>query len=354
MSRGEKRRAQIRRRRLVLSLIVVLAGVVIAIVISSGPAPPPAAKSSSSTNNAIVTGVAAIKAVTLPWQLTSPLSREVVLPGASSNELLIAGGLGSSGSSDSGIYALDTADGRLTPRGSLTTPTHDAAGAIEHKDALVFGGGTTGPSATTQRFTLSGTALSSGLLPQARADAAATTIGNTAYIVGGYNGPALDPEVLATTDGLHFKSVAALPVPVRYPAVAALDGKIYVFGGQTVNGQPVRTVQIINPSAHTASLTAEMPIAISGATAANVGGTIYLAGGQSGTGSSALRAIVDIFAFDPLRASFIRAGSLPVAVSNAGAAVLGKRLWILGGEVTGGTPSSAVQMLEPKPGRGLS
>jgi len=33
-----------------------------------------------------------------------------------------------------------------------------------------------------------------------------------------------------------FTTVAALPVPVRYPAVTALGGQIYLFGGQAITG----------------------------------------------------------------------------------------------------------------------
>ena len=145
--------------------------------------------------------------------------------------------------------------------------------------------------------------------------------------------------------------MARLAVAVRYPAVAALDGKIYVFGGQASNGQPVRTVQAVDPRSHEVVLVGQLPVPLSGAVAVDLGGTIYLAGGDSPAGSS-LRPTATIYAFDLRRHSFLRAGSLPVAVSNAGAAVLGQRAWIVGGEVAGGTPTAAVQMLEPNFGFG--
>ena len=67
-------------------------------------------------------------------------------------------------------------------------------------------------------------------------DHVAVAIGGTDYIVGGYNGTAGEPDVLATTDGQTFRTVATLPVPVRYPAIAALHGLLYVFGGEAVTG----------------------------------------------------------------------------------------------------------------------
>ncbi len=56
-----------------------------------------------------------------------------------------------------------------------------------------------------------------------------------------------------------------------------------------------------------------------------------------------------IYAFDAADGRLLRAGSLPVPVSNAAVAVLGTRAWVVGGELTGGTPTAAVQVLEPNP-----
>src|SRR5205085_5358404 len=110
-----------------------------------------------------------------------------------------------------------------------------------------------------------------GTLPAARSDAAAVTIGGTAYLVGGYTGTRADAEVLATTDGRHFRAVAALPVPVRYPAAAPFGGKVLVFGGQAVTGtrvgRPVDTIQAVDPARHTASVIGRLPEPLAGAAA---------------------------------------------------------------------------------------
>jgi hypothetical protein len=293
--------------------------------------------------------MAAIEAGELPWQLAAPVSREVVVDGTGTNTLIIAGGLDGAGNSASGIYALGTSNGRLNLVGSLAVATHDAAGVNLGRHVLVFGGGTVAPSSTVQRFVEGAQVLASGALPAARADATGVTIGATAFVIGGYDGLALDPEVLSTTDGLHFSPVAALPVPVRYPAAAALDGKIYVFGGQNSQGRPVPTVQVVDPVSRTASVVGELPQAVAGAVAMDLGGTIYLAGGEPAAGPSSLRPTADIYAYDAPSHRLLRAGSLPVPVSNAAVAVLGRRAWIVGGELAGGTPTAAVQVLEPNP-----
>jgi outer membrane protein assembly factor BamB len=298
----------------------------------------------------------AIESGIMPWQLAAPISREVVLPDPTAGSLLVAGGLEAGGASASGVFTLAVHEGTLAQVGSLPEATHDAAAAFVGTTAVVVGGGAATPSSTVQGFTppvaghssISASVL--GHLTQARADAAAVQVGGVTYVVGGYNGSAMDPEVLATTDGRTFRSVARLPEPIRYAAVAALDGKIYAFGGLASNGKPVSTVQVIDPTAHTATIsTAHLQIAVSGAVAAVLGGTVYLAGGSTGSAPSG-----EIWAFNPSHGTLLIAGHLMKPVAYAGAAVTGGRAYIIGGEVAGGTGTSYVQMLVPNRGFGTA
>ena len=124
-----------------------------------------------------------------------------------------------------------------------------------------------------------------GSLPAPRSDAAAVTIGGTAYAVGGYDGSKPDASVLATTDGRTFTTVTALPVPVRYPAVAALDGMIYVFGGQAITGPnagaAVNVIQAVDPARHMAAVIGRLPESLAGAAAVTLDGEVFVAGGDS-------------------------------------------------------------------------
>jgi outer membrane protein assembly factor BamB len=285
---------------------------------------------------------AAVEAGLLPWRLAAPLSREVVAPKVGTRDLLILGGLEAGGSSTDGVYSLNTHTGSLSPQGTLVQATHDAAGATLGKRVLVVGGGTAAPSASTQLHT-GGTTVTAGALPQARADASAVRIGDTAYIVGGYDGTAMDREVVASTNDHAYRAVAALPVPVRYPAAAALGSRIYVFGGLDGRGRPVNAIQVVEPQSGTAKIVGRLPVPLTGAAAGVLDHTIYLAGGLSRSDSPKRR----IYAYDSERGAVLRAGSLRVAVANAGAAIRGGRLWIVGGETAGGHPSADVQMLVP-------
>ena len=319
----------------------------------------------------------AIEAGLLPWRLPVPISREVVLPAA--GRLLVVGGLEGT-VSERGIAALNAISGVSRSVGSLPAGVHDAAGAVVAGQGVVFGGGSPATVAAVETFAAPAAAghlgpfpgsggASAGQLPQPRSDSTAATIGPSTYIVGGYDGSQPDPSVLATADGRTFRSVASLPIPVRYPAVAALAGKLYVFGGEAVSGpqagHPVDAIQLVSPASRSASVVGHLPEPLQGAAAINMGGHVYLAGGDTSAGQPArsgvgttqlsppvpssaggLTTVSTIWALDPVRRRMLVAGHLQVPVSHAGVAALGSRAWLVGGE-TGGTQVSVVQMMTP-------
>ena len=316
----------------------------------------------------------------LPWQLPGPLSREVVVAGPE-GRLIVLGGLVPGGASSDAVYTLRTATGAARRVGTLSAPVHDAAAAVAGGRALIFGGGSPATVPAVQAVALPGpgggglaTGTDAGSLPAPRSDAAAVSIGGTTYLVGGYDGTRPDASVLATRNGRTFTVVAALRVPVRYPAVAALDGQIFVFGGQAITGPqagaPVRAIQEIDPARHTAAVIGELPEPLAGAAAVTVDGEVLVAGGEStaaqhrvpGLGTTQLAAgspdggagaaspvtatVSTIWAFDPASRRLLPAGHLQVPVSHAAAVVAGSTAWIVGGE-SNGALVAAVQMLRP-------
>ncbi|HVA07963.1 MAG TPA: PQQ-binding-like beta-propeller repeat protein [Acidimicrobiales bacterium] len=328
----------------------------------------------------------------LPWRLAAPISRTVALPGPD-GRVVILGGLTSSNTSVSGVFTLDTGSGHLNLIGNLAAGLHDASGAVLNRQDVLFGGGSPATVATVQGFPApqaSGTAViatatATGDLPRPRSDSSTTTIGRIAYIVGGYDGTNPDPAVLATRDGHTFTSVASLPTPVRYPAVASSGGLIYVFGGQAITGLnagvPVSAIQVVDPRHHTAKVIGHLPIPLDGATAVTIGTQIYVAGGEStvaqpavpgvgttqltppppganrgaGANSATLSALdaapattttSTIWAFDAQKHRMLTAGHLQVPISHSTSAVLGNTAWFVGGESSGSLVST-VQTLTP-------
>ena len=194
--------------------------------------------------------IAAVESGLLPWRLPVPVSREVVLPGRR-NQVVVLGGLSGS-TSEPGVFSLDTQNGGLHSIGSLPVGVHDAAASVVGGRDVVFGGGTPTTVGSVEGFG-AGRSARLGSLPSPRSDASAVTVGKTRYIVGGYTGSEPDAAVLATTDGRSYRSVASLQVPVRYPAVAAVAGKLYVFGGEAItgrqSGRPLTDIQEVDPTA---------------------------------------------------------------------------------------------------------
>jgi hypothetical protein len=306
--------------------------------------------------------VRAVEAGLMSWSLNLPLSRMVVLPAAGG--VMIVGGLTPDQSSASGVYLLDTASGALHQVSQLPHGVHDASGAVVNGADVIFGGGDPNTEAIVQSVAAPGATGSapsavSGSLPVPRSDSDAVTVGATTYIVGGYNGSNPTPDVLATTDGRTFTTVASLAVPVRYPAVAAVGSVIYVFGGQAIgspsagNG-PVDVIQRIDPGTHVAVVVGHMPYPLEAAAAVNLGGTIYVAGGEStspyadaaGIGTTQLSGrasaaiaptagvgpVGDVWAFLPATGAVHRAGQLQVPVAHAGVVIQGNSAWLIGGE----------------------
>jgi outer membrane protein assembly factor BamB len=328
-------------------------------------------------------GLPAAEAGLMPWHLAVPVSREVAVTGPG-NRLIVLGGLTAGGASATGIYAFRAGTGVVHRLGALSAPVHDAAAAVLGGCALVFGGGSPASVATVEAFTLHGprsrgpaaTAATAGSMPAPRSDVAAATIGATAYLVGGYDGARPDAAVLATANGRAFTTVATLPVPVRYPAVAALGGKVFVFGGQRITGPhagaPVDAIQAVDPVRHTAAVIGHLPEPLAGAVAVNVGGELFVAGGESsaaqprtpGVGTTQLgpgektapagaeaspsptTTVSTIWAYDPAARRLLPAGHLQVPVSHAAVTVAGGAAWIVGGESNGALVAS-VQMLRP-------
>src|SRR5262249_10277491 len=152
----------------------------------------------------------------------------------------------------------------------LVHRVHDAAGAVVAGSDMGFGGGSPSTTATGQSFT-NGTPSVGSPLPAPRADATPGTGAGTTYIMGGFDGTHPDASVLATTDGRTFSRVGELAVPVRYAAVAAAGGYIYVFGGESVrpasSAAPVADIQRVDPVAHKVAIVGQLPYALDGAAA---------------------------------------------------------------------------------------
>ena len=273
--------------------------------------------------------------------LDAPVSGEAAV--AVGGDVWVIGGLDAADASSNGVFSLDPKSGSLQPVGALTQPLHDEAAAASGNSVLVLGGGSTTSTDAVESISRTGSATGAGRLPRPRSDLVAATVDGRTYVLGGYDGSTPDTTVLETTDGHAFKTVASLPVPVRYPAAAVAGNAIYLFGGETASGRPTDAVQEIDPAAGTARVVAHLPHPVDHASAVALGGRIYVLGGTVG-GSATDR----IVSFDPGTRAVRAAGTLPSPVSNAAAATVGGSGYLIGGLGGSGAALSSVVRLTVK------
>jgi N-acetylneuraminic acid mutarotase len=265
-------------------------------------------------------------------RLAQPVSRAVAV--LSGSRVVVLGGLTTGDVTTGRVVAVDPHGWTSVVDGRLQQPVHDASGAaLAH--VVVFGGGAATEVAVTQAWT-AGTTQVLGALPAPRSDSAAVTIGGRAYVVGGFDGSRMARSVLITKTGRSFRVAARLRQGVRYPAVAAYNGAIYVFGGQLATTEGTaglgqsRLVQRVNPQTGRTVIVGKLPWRIGHAMAFTLGGRLFLAGGRRGTTATAR-----IWQVDPATAHLTRVGRLPQPISDSAVVQLPRSVVLVGGETTG-------------------
>ena len=323
-------------------LTIVGAVAVVGVEVTHGGTGTPAATSRPAVK-AATTGFR-VKVQTAAFSLPTAVSRPVAV--VSGGSILLLGGLHAGDVSTASVVSVDPSRRRVAVVGSLVTAVHDAGGFVLGGRAYVVAGGAATTQSAVQAWSGAAAAVS-GSLPVGRSDLAGAVVGRTGYVVGGFDGSALVPEILATRNGVSFATVGALAQPVRYPAVAALGGSVYVVGGAlsttegTLAGPQTSDVQRFDPATGATTIIGHLPYALSHAMALVLGGQLYVLGGRSGeTLSNA------IWRIDTRTGGVAKVGVLAAPRSDAGAVVLCGVGYLLGGEVSGPTdPLSSVEVV---------
>ena len=273
--------------------------------------------------------VVAGRVATLP----TGLSRTVAV--RRGGAIVLLGGLGPGDVTTGRVWRLDVRSRRTTTAGSLAEAVHDASGAVLGGQVVVFGGGAATEVADAQAWT-TGTARVVGRLPDGRSDSAAAVVGGTAYVVGGYNGSAITRDIAATRSGRTFRVAGRLHRGVRYPAVTAFDGAVWVVGGDlatttgTTGGAQTAAIQRFDPATGRTTVVGRLPQPLGHAMAFTLGGRLFVAGGRSAAGATDT-----VWSIDPTDGAVHRAGRLPQPRSDAAVVNVGDSVWLVGGERTG-------------------
>jgi serine/threonine-protein kinase PknK len=299
------------------------------------------AASTTSTSPPVSNGVLHIVPAT--WALPSALSREILL--TDGHQLVGLGGLNAAKVSTSAVFSIDPTSGTAQPLGNLIPAVHDAAGAFLSGKYFVFAGGTGATPPITNIVqavsAAGGNAQNVGALPQPRADLGAAVVDNTAYVVAGSQETQnFFPSVLASTDGATWRTAGTIAQPVRYPAVTASNGAVYIIGGVTSTGADTTAVQRYDPKTGTTTVIAQLPAPTSHASAVALGTSIYVLGGfVNNTVSN------QVLRVDLGTGAVSQAGMLPAPLSDAAVATIGSSAYLAGGQGPDSAPVTAVYTL---------
>jgi N-acetylneuraminic acid mutarotase len=305
---------------------------------ASGRTPSPSHKTGTAHGPVPATASAAASArlrIAVAGALPHGLSRTVAV--AVGGEIVLLGGLVAGDTTTAAVLRFNPQTGRTTTAGRLAAAVHDASGASLGGRAVVFGGGAATSVADIQAWQ-GGTGTVTGRLSRGRSDSGAAVVGSTAYVVGGFDGTGLVKAVEAPADGVHVRTAGTLALGVRYPAVGAAGGAVWIIGGQLATTESTRTggqtddIQRFDPATGRTTVAGHLPILLGHATAFTLGGVLYVAGGR--TGNTAARTV---WRLDPRTGRVSPVGVLPVACSDMAAVVIGNTAWLVGGETTGPT-----------------
>jgi hypothetical protein len=264
------------------------------------------------------------------WSLAAPVSREVLVTDGTS--IFLAGGLDAGGVSSGAVLQIDPASGKTTSVGTLTYPVHDAMGVWRDGQVIVVAGGSPPIRTDVQAVAPNGPAKVVGQLPQPpRADHVVAEVGGTIYALGGgQEDSSLVGSVVASSDGgATWRAAGSLVEPVRYPAVAVVDGLIYLFGGvSTTGGADTASVQRYDPKSGETTVAASLPGPLSHSTGLVLGDAVYLLGGYV-----ANRLGTQVWRFDPKSLTTADTGAaLPAPLSDSAALVVDGVGYLVGGQ----------------------
>lgn len=166
--------------------------------------------------------------------------------------------------------------------------------------------------------------------PIAVLDATGASINGKMYAVGGKNSTGhLNTLLIYDPASGTWSQGANLPGEgVENPAVAVLNGKLYVFGGSTAPfSGAVANAAVYDPASNSWTQLADMPTPRGGPTAQAVDGVIYVIGGMGGNGAS----LATVEVYNPGTNSWQAAPSLTYVRDNPGSAVLNGQIYVFGG-----------------------
>jgi len=164
-------------------------------------------------------------------------------------------------------------------------------------------------------------------LPVGRAGLAGVVHGGRIYAIAGESKGGVTGQV-ARFDPLtgNWTALQDKPTPVRDVGAGVLGGRIYVPGGCLGDGSPTDVLEVYDPAADAWTSGPRMPQALCAYAIAAWEGKLYLFGGWDGT-----RYVNSVLVYDPETQRWSTRTPMPTARGYAGAAAVEDQIYVVGG-----------------------
>jgi N-acetylneuraminic acid mutarotase len=247
----------------------------------------------------------------------------------------------------SAVFRYDPVDQRWTPRAHLPVGLYGLSAHVLDGKIYVFGGyGASGFEPVVQIYDPTSDSWSEGpRMPTPRYVFSSAVVDGRVFVIGG-QGPASDQvnweykTVVEIFDpGQGWSTGSSLPRAVAGAASCAIDGRIYVFGGETDN-----LTSIYDVAGDSWSQGKQPGLARSGHSCVRVADALIVLGGH--TKNALTLDLVE--QYHPGSDSWTEREALPTPRYDFGADALGSKLYLFGGQ----TPSDlldSVEVLDVRP-----
>ncbi len=184
-------------------------------------------------------------------------------------------------------------------------------------------------------------------MPLARSEHAVVEMGGRVWVLGGYPPGRLPTDLVQVYDAAtgRWSLGPTLPQPIHHTMVAAVDGKLYVMGGEiegASTGKPavfVANTWVHDPAVGGWVARAPMPTARSGGGKAVIDGKIYVAGGRPPGGSA-------FEVYDPSTDTWEKFPDLPTQRNHLAMVALNGKIIVAGGRFGPGAMAERTDVVE--------
>jgi hypothetical protein len=164
-------------------------------------------------------------------------------------------------------------------------------------------------------------------LPEARQGMAAVAFDGNIYTLAGKGPDGVSGSVFRyLPEEDRWETLSDKPTPVTDVEGVVIGEKVYIPGGETVDGKPTDILEIYDPRQDTWETGTPLPQALSAYALADFEGKMYLFGGWDGED-----AVDSVWIYEPISGDWEKGAKMQIASQHASAVMLTKEIVVLGG-----------------------